>query len=462
MDSETNYDALRSTLDELAYLLIEPSRLTILKDSEVGSGGYGEVCLATLDETSKVAVKQLRIVQAKGIRLEIPNLLPVRLPRDEKLVDDTAPEISILSKSQLNGGAYHQVKFRSRDAHGWVLEDAPELEVVLRLHEDAFDIAISPNGKWLAANFPSKRKLWSLENPSSPPLVLPGTISTSYEWSPDSRYLASFDTLALHIWSIESQSSKGRFNGRPTWSAAWFSNGEALAVDSGGSVSIMSSKSGRFQMGSDWMSVTTRANQDNSPMATLPIDRVGGRRIVVMPGCRQPTSSWFLGTVLGYNRGGPTDTLTRTSHDHLVRHVTVSRNGEFVLLSHVYTFPTLWRLNIPDDGGGTWDIQITLTYSFTIPLGLSSRAFVCWASLSGDDDEWVISATKEGQIVIWDTQSSQPRQVVEGLPRVDSGKRPETMDCSAEDKNGPLILLYGHNSREVVIWKWWGKLFERV
>lgn len=81
MDLDTNGDALQSTLDELAHLLINPSRLTIPKDSEIGSGGYGEVCLATLDGSSKVAVKLLRVIQARGTRIRVA----MRLARELKV-----------------------------------------------------------------------------------------------------------------------------------------------------------------------------------------------------------------------------------------------------------------------------------------------------------------------------------------------------------------------------------------
>ncbi|KAG8950551.1 hypothetical protein FRC04_007370 [Tulasnella sp. 424] len=81
MDWETNNEALQLTLDELGHLLIDPSRLTILNDFELGIGGYGDVCLATLDESSKVAVKQLRIIQAKGTRLRVA----MRLAREMKI-----------------------------------------------------------------------------------------------------------------------------------------------------------------------------------------------------------------------------------------------------------------------------------------------------------------------------------------------------------------------------------------
>ncbi|KAG8896340.1 hypothetical protein FRC00_006106, partial [Tulasnella sp. 408] len=57
------------TLDELAHLLIKPSQLNILNESEVGSGGYGQVFFATLNGSAKVAVKQLRMTHAEGMRI---------------------------------------------------------------------------------------------------------------------------------------------------------------------------------------------------------------------------------------------------------------------------------------------------------------------------------------------------------------------------------------------------------
>ncbi|KAG8994092.1 hypothetical protein FRB90_000534 [Tulasnella sp. 427] len=62
-------DVLRSTLDKLAHLVIEPSVLTIHREMEIGVGAYGEVSFATLTtnvtESRTVAVKQLRITQAR-------------------------------------------------------------------------------------------------------------------------------------------------------------------------------------------------------------------------------------------------------------------------------------------------------------------------------------------------------------------------------------------------------------
>ncbi|KAG9042650.1 hypothetical protein FS837_010601 [Tulasnella sp. UAMH 9824] len=62
-------EALQSTLEQLASLLIEPSRLVIAHHSELGAGGHAEVYLATLDGSLKVAVKELRIPKTTGSRV---------------------------------------------------------------------------------------------------------------------------------------------------------------------------------------------------------------------------------------------------------------------------------------------------------------------------------------------------------------------------------------------------------
>lgn len=87
MDSETSdIDALRSTLDELAHLLIDPVRLAVHHDSELGRGGFGNVCLAILDGSMKVAVKQLRvdIICSQGMRVRVAKRLARELKVWEK------------------------------------------------------------------------------------------------------------------------------------------------------------------------------------------------------------------------------------------------------------------------------------------------------------------------------------------------------------------------------------------
>lgn len=166
------------------------------------------------------------------------------------MIQSTNASLSMLSNYQLEQRGYHRVKITSRNARGWVSGIAPEPEVVFSCNEDGFHPSVSPNGKWLAVNFQATSQLWNLVDLSSPPVNLPARgLWARYEWSPDSRYLACFNGNDLYIWSIKSQSIKGHINGNPVWSAAWFSNGETLAVESVGHISIMSSKSGQFPSG---------------------------------------------------------------------------------------------------------------------------------------------------------------------------------------------------------------------
>ncbi|KAG8927063.1 Negative regulator of mitotic exit, partial [Tulasnella sp. 408] len=76
---------LRSALDELTPLFIPESRLNITNRTEIGFGNYGEVLLAKLEGPSQapiqVAVKELRHVETRGVRLRVA----LRLARELKI-----------------------------------------------------------------------------------------------------------------------------------------------------------------------------------------------------------------------------------------------------------------------------------------------------------------------------------------------------------------------------------------
>ncbi|KAG8907500.1 hypothetical protein FRC01_007655 [Tulasnella sp. 417] len=87
-------------LDNLSHLVIPPSQLIFEKDAGIGTGGYGEVYLAVLTGPSntppkKVAVKKLRIVQAKETRRRTAIFKFQRLVR-ELTVWSTAEHPNIL------------------------------------------------------------------------------------------------------------------------------------------------------------------------------------------------------------------------------------------------------------------------------------------------------------------------------------------------------------------------------
>lgn len=137
--------------------------------------------------------------------------LPPAQPLHDEQTDDsvsnepTATELFVLSQHQITQGlGYESMSLATKSVNGWVAQAPPLPEMVLRFHEDGYCIAIAPDEKWLAADVLGVGKLWNMENPSAPPLCLPGRYPRArYEWSSDSRYLACFGFDALYIWSTE-------------------------------------------------------------------------------------------------------------------------------------------------------------------------------------------------------------------------------------------------------------------
>ncbi|KAG8950766.1 hypothetical protein FRC04_007185 [Tulasnella sp. 424] len=70
-----------SGLKNVEHLFIQPRRLKIKEGSQVGAGGFGEVMLATLDKSTEVAVKQLKIPGLIGSQ----ERLALRLARELRI-----------------------------------------------------------------------------------------------------------------------------------------------------------------------------------------------------------------------------------------------------------------------------------------------------------------------------------------------------------------------------------------
>ncbi|KAG8920218.1 hypothetical protein FRC01_000869 [Tulasnella sp. 417] len=102
MSSEPSYEALEAIFKEVTHLLIARTRLT-RKATRLGHGGFGEVCLATLDESSEsprqVAIKELLISFTEReripfVRIAIPAYVPSRLSQIQRL----ARELKVWAK----------------------------------------------------------------------------------------------------------------------------------------------------------------------------------------------------------------------------------------------------------------------------------------------------------------------------------------------------------------------------
>ncbi|KIO25454.1 hypothetical protein M407DRAFT_8421 [Tulasnella calospora MUT 4182] len=91
------------------------------------------------------------------------------------------------------------------------------------------------------------------------------------------------------------------------------------------------------------------------------------------------------------------------------RHVTVSRNGKFALISYAAPVPPeLWRIRVFSQGSVSLELcHMYLPPPATLEGAPSTTEFVGQARFGGDSDEYIVAATKKGEVYIWDTQSSQ-------------------------------------------------------
>ncbi|KAG8898981.1 hypothetical protein FRC00_002071, partial [Tulasnella sp. 408] len=324
------------------------------------------------------------------VDLENPDPAPTRPLGEEEETDD--PVMSNLDEK----GADNPTKKAGRDILG-SMEGPPDPEVVLRLGAQDGDcfMRVSPNGKWLATSFhvsyDGRAYLWNLEDITTQALTidLPAFVTwqedKQFEWSPDSRYLACFGRQGVDIWSAQSQSVKTFRSGRDFESAAWFSSGEDLALWGKQQISILDVESGALQV---WASPGVTASPRTMKMATVPMNRVEGRKIVIMANGRQIEHSTnrgysrFLDPLIKSTKHQSTAAagltmivydldarkcLALAPQDHYAWDIKVDINGKFALTSHGVDPLTLWRLEIPDSEEGRWDIQKASRYSGRAP-----------------------------------------------------------------------------------------------
>ncbi|KAG8921163.1 hypothetical protein FRC01_000381 [Tulasnella sp. 417] len=102
MNSQPNHETLKAVLNERAHLLIPLERLTF-GNTKLGGGGFGEVCLATLDEASEsarqVAIKELRIPLTERERIRFVSItIQVYVPSRLSQIQRLARELIVWAK----------------------------------------------------------------------------------------------------------------------------------------------------------------------------------------------------------------------------------------------------------------------------------------------------------------------------------------------------------------------------
>ncbi|KAG8926307.1 hypothetical protein FRC01_009030 [Tulasnella sp. 417] len=320
----------------------------------------------------------------------------------------------------------------SHEANDGAQRGAAELEAVLSISgaHTLEALSFAPNGKWLATEWSDlQARLWNLEDLSASPVTFPSGRG-KFHWSPDSRY------LVLPLFSEEIR----------IWSAESF-------------------KSGQLQITSKAKTIYPLFFVRD--MATIPMDRVGGRRITVIVGfARSPHGAmeWLRGgvssilfketTMIVYDTDAR-KVLSRARTDRLIiDNITISTDGEFALLT-AGGQPELWRLQIPDSGQAPQNMQFIRRYSFylgqdPIPYARGPAYFG-----RGNDNEWVISITEKGDVFIWDAQSPDPLHVIElADPSSGEGSNVATLLYPLKETGVVVLATSRIGEKRIFLWRW--------
>ncbi|KAG8929538.1 hypothetical protein FRC01_004188 [Tulasnella sp. 417] len=142
------------------------------------------------------------------------------------------------------------------------------------------------------------------------------------------------------------------------------------------------------------------------------------------------------------------------------RHVTVSRNSKFALVSYAAPAPPeLWQIRISEQGA----VSLELYHLYLPPTGTSHTEgtqattvteFVGQARFGGEEDEYVVATTKRGEVYIWDTHSSHPCHVVKDARDGSIGSQVTGIAwCPANEERRVPMFGCGLGDAEIVIWK---------
>ncbi|KIO25453.1 hypothetical protein M407DRAFT_210621 [Tulasnella calospora MUT 4182] len=145
------------------------------------------------------------------------------------------------------------------------------------------------------------------------------------------------------------------------------------------------------------------------------------------------------------------------------RHVSVSRNGKYALVSYAAPAPPeLWQIRISEQGAVSLELYHLYLPPTVTPHAegtASTTEFVGQAHFgvfwgSGEEDEYVVATTKKGEVYIWEAHSSQLCHVVK-----DARDGPITSQimgiawCPTNEERRVPMFGCGLGEAEIVIWK---------
>ncbi|KAG9049963.1 hypothetical protein FS837_008313 [Tulasnella sp. UAMH 9824] len=304
------------------------------------------------------------------------------------------------------------------------------------------DLTFSPDGKWLAASFANEvTEVWAVGTDFTHHGLFAAQ-AAGITWSPDSRYILAQQKGGVVIWSPEagpkSSSSRKKFE-----AIAWLSDGKHFAaihnhlIIGVGSVQDRPWNEEIYQrllsfkfLGAPWQPMPVR------PEDVQPQRRILGKYIYDIDNQR------VLAVVPVWGDA---------------RHVTVSRNGKFALISYAAPVPPeLWRIRILAQG----TVSLELCHMYIPPSATSEGAtstpeVVGQARFGGDSDEYIVLASKKGEVYIWDAHSSQLCHVIKDVRNGYTNSQVMGIGwCPTnEERRVPMFGCGLLGDAEIVIWK---------
>ncbi|KAG9049964.1 hypothetical protein FS837_008314 [Tulasnella sp. UAMH 9824] len=136
------------------------------------------------------------------------------------------------------------------------------------------------------------------------------------------------------------------------------------------------------------------------------------------------------------------------------QHITVSQNGRFALVSYGSSSPPeLWHIRVDNTGR----IRFELCHIYVPPPSEGAnggvRQFVGRASFGGKYDEYVVAATKDGHVYVWEGATSQLLHEISDVHRkVFHGEVTGIAWCPTSDENELPLFACGTSDGGLVLW----------
>ncbi|KIO23691.1 hypothetical protein M407DRAFT_26893 [Tulasnella calospora MUT 4182] len=350
---------------------------------------------------------------------------------------------------------------------------------------DVHDLIFSPDGKWLAASFANQwTEVWAVGDDFTRNAQF-NTQPSCINWSPDSRYILAKQKDGVLIWSPNA-GQKTSISRKKFEAIAWLSDGKDFAAIHERQVYIISGDTGATESRRTLSSRPLRMHD----IASVPTASSSAkpRRLIIAVGSVQDQpwneeiyqrfislSFKFLSAPWQAMPVRPDDVqpqrriLIYDIDNQRVaavvpvwgdaRHVSVSRNGKYALVSYAAAAPPeLWRIRISEQGSGAASLELYHLYlpttGTTHTEGIASTTeFVGQARFGGEEDEYVVATTKKGEVYIWDTYSSELCHFVKDVRDGSTSQLMGIAWCPTNEERRVPMFGCGLGETEIVIWK---------